>query len=724
MSQVTFYNNAFGKEKVDVDLNSILKAIKSGNWQTNTKTYRDLVLKHGKKSDEANEYKRSNIPGVTVSGIFSNERKANKITSHSGFISVDFDDVQDLDLARSELYADEYTYAGFVSVSGTGICLIVKIDGSRHLESFLGLEKYYFTKYGLQIDQQCKDVNRLRFVSFDPDAELSFRSKLFDKYAEKKKGRPIKHNKTVIDSDEDFEYVLSQIESKRIDLTESYEAWIEIGMGIKNKYGESGLEYFKRVSQFHSNYDEDKTELKYKSFSSTGMTTIASFYHHAKMCGLDIKTPKTKAITTVATFAKKGRRTKEDAVKQLKEIDGIDPDISTPIVDKVFASDVEQDEDLLHQVEEFLRRECKIVFNEITLKYETDGKPMTDRDLNTIYLDCKRVISKVSKDLVMSCIDSDRTKTINPVHKFFAKYSNRNPNGSILALANCIQTTSGNNEYVYYFLRKWLIGSVAMWHKHHSPLMFVLAGFAQNTGKTHFFRYLLPNELQPYFAEAELTGDKDENLLMCNKLIIVNDEMSNKSRRDIAMVKKLCSAQWFNLRRPYGRMSEDFRRIAALGGTSNDLALLNDPSGNRRIIPVDVKDIDHEAYNSIDKIDLWVEAYQAYKAGEEFHLDSKDIKLLESNTGEFQEPSAEYEGIVAYFEPGGNQSLTNTQIKSYIEIRTKQKLSSKKLGMELKKLGFEQNIKRTSNAIIRAYDVTELNGVIVSMFLQDDNDIF
>jgi predicted P-loop ATPase len=260
---------------------------------------------------------------------------------------------------------------------------------------------------------------------------------------------------------------------------------------------------------------------------------------------------------------------------------------------------------------------------------------------------------------------------------------------------------------------------VAMWHKHHSPLMFVLAGFAQNTGKTHFFRYLLPNELQPYFAEAELTGDKDENLLMCNKLMIMNDEMSNKSKRDITMVKKLCSAQWFNLRRPYGRTSEDFRRIATLAGTSNDLALLNDPSGNRRIIPIDVLSIDHSAYNAVDKVNLWVEAYKAYKAGESFHLSSQDIKTLESNTEEFEEPSAESEGIIAYFEPGDSQYLTNTAIKSYIEIRMKQRLSAKKLGMELKRLGFEQVVRKVNAQPARVYGVREVSGVSVAKFLED-----
>lgn len=707
---ITFYNNTFGKEKIETELTSVLSAIKKGQWKDKVETYR---------ANPDAEYKKTQFPAITVSGQFGDKRKADKIEKHSGFIAIDIDHIEDIDHARAELYADDYTYAGFVSVSGKGLCIIVKIDPKKHIESFLGLEKYYFTNYGHQIDQSCKDVSRLRFVSYDPDLYINTESKLFNNYAEKKKGRPKKAT-NIIAGDDDFFHVLDQIRAGSIDLTQEYDTWVEIGMAIKSRFGNTGMEYYQIVSQYHPEYDEVKTERKYNSFTSFGKTTISSFFYHAKQAGLDIKTPQTQTISTVATFAKRRKASPEQAIEQLEKIDGISPEVAKPIVDAVYKAQFnEAEDDALKYIEEFLRREVQLKFNEVTLKYEMNGQPINDRDLNSIFLDCKKIVPQANKDIVTSIIDSDRTPKYNPVKEFFDKYRNRKPSDCIDSLADCIKTNRGNSQYVRYFLKKWMVGSVAMWFKHHSPLMLVLAGFAQNTGKTHFFRYILPNELQPYFAEAELTGDKDENLLMCNKLIILNDEMSNKSRKDIAMVKKLCSAQWFNLRRPYGRLSEDFRRIASLAGTSNDLALLNDPSGNRRIIPFDVASIDHGAYNSVDKIDLWVEAYNLYKAGEQYHLNSADIKFLAENTSEFEEPSMEYEGILAYFAPGSEQYLTNTQIKSYIEIRTRQRLSSKKLGMELKKLGFEQTVNREDGRIARVYGVKESSGIRVETFLDE-----
>jgi predicted P-loop ATPase len=208
-------------------------------------------------------------------------------------------------------------------------------------------------------------------------------------------------------------------------------------------------------------------------------------------------------------------------------------------------------------------------------------------------------------------------------------------------------------------------------------------------------------------------------------LLILNDEMSNKSKRDISMVKKLCSVQWFNVRRPYGRSSEDVRRISGLCGTSNDLAVLSDPSGNRRVIPIGVRRIIFDAYNAIDKKALWAEAYAAYKSGERYELNSEDIAEMAEFSAEFEESSPEREGFVSYFELSaegepGCQFLTNTQIKAYIEIRLKQRINSRRLGMELTAMGAFKLSKKIHGQSYKVYAVKEVSGIVVSKFLETE----
>ncbi|GAI06051.1 unnamed protein product, partial [marine sediment metagenome] len=42
-------------------------------------------------------------------------------------------------------------------------------------------EKYYAETYGIVLDTACKDVNRLRFISYDPDIFHNTKSKTWNK---------------------------------------------------------------------------------------------------------------------------------------------------------------------------------------------------------------------------------------------------------------------------------------------------------------------------------------------------------------------------------------------------------------------------------------------------------------------------------------------------------------------------------------------------------------
>jgi hypothetical protein len=721
MSKISFYKDTYDKNPFTLDVHDMIDAVRNGAYKEQTLRIRSI------KDPVAYKREKAKMPAFTVSGTFKG-KAADTLIEHSGFICMDFDNLgEDIDQARSQLYADPYTYAGFVSVGGHGLCLLVRIEPDRHADAFDALEKYYFNQYGYQCDLSVRNVNRLRFGSYDPDLYHNTEARIFRDYLKKPKGRP-KKEKPIITTDDDFGYVLGQIQASRIDITSDYSDWVKIGHSIKSKYGDAGLEYYQAISQFHPDYDPIKTERKYRALGDTRSITISSFFYIAKRHNIEIATPKSKTIKQVAAFAKRGNRTPEQAAETLKTFDNIPLEESLPIINQVFSApsnavdNPDADEQIVQLIEDYIKRSYTIRFNEITKKYEIDAAPMTDVDYNTIYLDTRTILPKATKDLVKAVIQSNRTTNYNPIKDWFGRNARmNNPKGLIDALADCIESLTQSAEYKRKFIRYWMVGAVAMWHKYHSPLMLVLAGSRQNTGKSHFFRYLLPNELQPYYAESYLTGDKDENILMCSKIIIMNDEMSNKSKRDIAMIKDLCSKQWFNIRKPYGETAEDIRRIAALAGTSNDLALLADPSGNRRIVPINVFSINHDAYNSIDKADLWVEAYNAFKEGERFHLDKDDISMLDRHSTDFHEPSAEMEGFLAFFrEPDEMempQFLTNTQIKSYIEIRTKQRLNSKKLGMELRKLGFNVIPKKINGSTQYTYAVSELSGVLVGKFI-------
>ena len=194
--------------------------------------------------------------------------------------------------------------------------------------------------------------------------------------------------------------------------------------------------------------------------------------------------------------------------------------------------------------------------------------------------------------------------------------------------------------------------------------------------------------------------------------MIMDDELGGKSKQEAKRLKELTSKDEFTLREPYGRKNVRLKRLAVLCGTSNDELVLNDPTGNRRIIPINVLKINHELYNSINKKDLILEAYHLFKSGYDYRLNADDVKKLNNNTIEFEQVRHEAELISLYYirpeyATGINtvELFTATEIKAKIEESSGQKLSQWKIGQELKALGFEQEVRKMFGKTQRLYKV-------------------
>src|SRR5690606_27511319 len=51
-----------------------------------------------------------------------------------------------------------------------------------------------------------------------------------------------------------IEAIIQQIETNRADITGDYKTWRDIGFALSDALGESGREYFHRISKFHPSY--------------------------------------------------------------------------------------------------------------------------------------------------------------------------------------------------------------------------------------------------------------------------------------------------------------------------------------------------------------------------------------------------------------------------------------------------------------------------------------
>ncbi|MCX6971979.1 MAG: phage/plasmid primase, P4 family [Verrucomicrobia bacterium] len=122
--------------------------------------------------ERADREKRS-LPAVALSCILRDRKTP---TAHTGLLQVDLDKLptDKLSAIWTQAQADPVVVCGFLSPSGSGIKLAVRIpaDLTRHQESFVAAARYFREKYGCDLDQKTKDVNRLCFLSHDAEAFL------------------------------------------------------------------------------------------------------------------------------------------------------------------------------------------------------------------------------------------------------------------------------------------------------------------------------------------------------------------------------------------------------------------------------------------------------------------------------------------------------------------------------------------------------------------------
>jgi hypothetical protein len=711
ISTINIYSNikqTTGGKDIPIDI--FLDNIKDGKWQ-------DLVLPiRALKEEKEIEDAKKKVPYVTLSGKF-NERKDNAIISHSGFIGIDIDDV-DPEETKSLICPDPYCYAAFTSIRGRGLCVIFKINGEKHREAYSAISEYLFDKYKVITDPTSVNPSRARFVSFDPHIWINTTADKFTALPRKKAEKKVPE---IIYIQTDFDLIIQEITNRKIDITGGYKEWLNIGFAISDKFGEGGRNYFHNISQFSSTYSSKITDKQYTNCLKARKSgiTIATFYYYAKNAGVSTTSPQTRLITKASYFAKTGGRTQESVVTLLKDAEGISADQSRDIIAQVFENNIKppSEESLIEQIREWLKMEYNVKRNEITRKIEVNDKEMDDVIFNDVFCASKILFEKINAELLQRIIYSSHTVVYNPFFDFFSKYSHSKPKGVIKDFFGCIDSDTGVREgeffpdYTYYFCSRWLVGLVASMHGKHSPLMLVFSG-AQGNGKTEFFRQILPTELLPYFAESKMDNGKDDDILMCKKILIFDDEMSGKSKKEEKRMKELLSKAVITVREPYGRFSLDMKRIAVFCGTTNDQDILNDPTGNRRIIPVHIISIDFDKINKIDRVSLIMEAYWMYKEGFKWEISGEAVKVLNDNTGYFEQPSPEYDLLTKFYrlpDLGANypQFLTTTEIKSFIETRTQQKLSITKIGIELKKIGAERVAKKVNGCTLRGYNLIE-----------------
>jgi hypothetical protein len=177
--KVTLYND-FHTPVEDKDFLAVLQTIKSNHFEEKIKSIR---YAYHKGLESLGDKLKKELPAFTPSATFTKGRKLEFLNQYSGIAHLDFDDISATEIqeVRNKVDMCGITFASFISPSGTGIKIFVRIKSgvSEHQQMIIQLMHYYQELTGYQPDAKCKDITRLCFVSWDENAYLNANSEYF-----------------------------------------------------------------------------------------------------------------------------------------------------------------------------------------------------------------------------------------------------------------------------------------------------------------------------------------------------------------------------------------------------------------------------------------------------------------------------------------------------------------------------------------------------------------
>lgn len=172
--QCSFYRNVKVKENVVATLSEFVTQIKKGKWRNEVTRYRQLK-ERGMPSEAARV--KENLPAIVVAGCCEGAHTKANFRSFSGYAIVDVDHIDsDVRALLKRLEEQSWAYAGWVSVSGTGIKLVVQVMAETKEEyegdAYPKVAACVSRLIGQPVDMQCKDLTRMCYVSWDENAFL------------------------------------------------------------------------------------------------------------------------------------------------------------------------------------------------------------------------------------------------------------------------------------------------------------------------------------------------------------------------------------------------------------------------------------------------------------------------------------------------------------------------------------------------------------------------
>lgn len=358
------------------------------------------------------------------------------------------------------------------------------------------------------------------------------------------------------------------------------------------------------------------------------------------------------------------------------------------------------------------------------IKQKPEWKAHTDAHFVPIdkykLLSIKREIDAVgyntSKDNLMDILCSSFSPAVNPVKKYFNDLPPWDGNNYIMQLANTAECK--NKDKWPQYLQKWLVGVVAnvfIDERCANHVMLVLTG-EQGKFKTTWLENLCPKTLKQYLFTGKLNLESKDTLTLIAENLFVNidDQLKQLHKKDENELKNLITINFVKYRKPYDPIITEYPHLCSFMGSVNGNEFLNDPTGSRRFLPFEVLNLDINAAQKLNMDLVWSQAKHLFVNKERYWFDDKEIEQLNKENAEFSMISQEEELLNHYYRSTTKAGYLNnckflppSLIISNLELKSRARLSLKKLGEALNKMGLKKERKMVNDKFTWGYVIYE-----------------
>ena len=347
----------------------------------------------------------------------------------------------------------------------------------------------------------------------------------------------------------------------------------------------------------------------------------------------------------------------------------------------------------------------KMEFAMLPVEDEPEYRELTPEAEMSIIIRARRELADEKcnpKADIKDLLRSDEVHAYDPVRKFLDSLPQWDGQNHV---ARLFSRLPGLSTEQHHFLAVWLRSAVAHWLQmdtlHGNECVPTLIG-SQGCGKTTFVRRLLPQQLRQYYLDhLNLSNKFDKDMALTNNLIVNLDELDAIRPSQHPALKQTLSKSKVNGRPIFGRAQADRPRYASFVATTNNPHPLTDVTGSRRYICLTIPDgqlIDNTG--DIDYQQLYAQVlYELRELKAPYWFNNDEVARIQELNLDYMAKKDMMEMIeVCFMKPQEGETgklMSNTEVlgiltKAFPSLKSMAGLSIK-LGLAMKKLGFEQS---------------------------------